>query len=473
MARWRSEHFLCLCQPFSIKQKTLLFCLIAAFLFRHPTWIAYRLSSFTLEVWEETMETQPKIQLPPEYHGMILAPRKTPNLLSILAFGDMMNVYQEDPKIQDAGFVILDSKWFDIMGQHMCAQVLIDDFQMAHIPAMKEYTICDQMAGISELDIKDVDCKESSETFRVYWDRNGLNPYSEIRNPNDDALRSAYDFFKKKAEIGMVSRYASDPDIPKYDFTRGTLVDQHVIGNRMVSLLNTFRGGITRPHLYPGRSGTFEPWHDEDWLTLRYFSLIDGHENSSRVWFGLPDHQREAFDKHMYKYRKQEWCQYTRHKNLLIDPFWLRDKGLTVTVGVQRPNESVVTMSGCQHTVINHGWSLGVGCNFVTAKHLENIERGQKTNCLGFNECGGNYVPTPSLDVTKIEAKSNPDVSFISCNQFIYNDYREKYGHIADIPSIEELNNQANIINVSKKQQIRVEISPDEVSIAKLGAATV
>ena len=94
-------------------------------------------------------------------------------------------------------------------------------------------------------------------------------------------------------------------DLISCGFTRGTIVDQHVLGSTTSSILNKRCLGITSPFLYPGRSGTFAPWHDEDWLIMSYFHILEGDVNSSKVWFGLPDHQREAFDKLIAKYHKR------------------------------------------------------------------------------------------------------------------------------------------------------------------------
>ena len=144
-----------------------------------------------------------------------------------------------------------------------------------------------------------------------------------------------------------------------------------------------------------------------------------------------------------------------------------------MTVGLQRPNQCLVIMPGCQHTVVNDGWSLGSAVNFVTAKHLDYLERGQLTNCLGADKCPGNYIATPRLDVKRIQPESNPDEDFVGCYETIYNKFRWMYGHEEFIPSIDDLKEKAQLARNGKQKDVLVVDSPDEAPLAGFTTAAV
>jgi ribosomal protein L44E len=68
---------------------------------------------------------------------------------------------------------------------------------------------------------------------------------------------------------------------------------------------------------------------------------------------------------------KKECSEFLRHKNYLINPLIVKQKGITVHKCVQYPGEFVITFCGSYHAGFNMGYNCAEAVNFALKRWIE------------------------------------------------------------------------------------------------------
>lgn len=129
--------------------------------------------------------------------------------------------------------------------------------------------------------------------------------------------------------------------------------------------------GINVAWMYVGMKFSTFCWHFED---LMLPSINYNHYGKPKLWYGVPENNREKFDKAV-----REKCSllFKKDPNILFDvitmisPTYLRSQGVKVYKTLQRPGEFVVTYPGSYHGGFSTGLNIGEAVNFTTMTWLK------------------------------------------------------------------------------------------------------
>jgi histone demethylase JARID1 len=129
--------------------------------------------------------------------------------------------------------------------------------------------------------------------------------------------------------------------------------------------------GINVPWVYVGMKYSTFCWHFED---LMLPSINYSHYGKPKLWYGIPESNRERFDKAV-----KEKCSllFKEDPNILFDvvtmvsPAYLLSKSVKVYKTLQRPGEFIVTYPGSYHAGFSTGLNIGEAVNFATKTWFE------------------------------------------------------------------------------------------------------
>jgi histone demethylase JARID1 len=129
--------------------------------------------------------------------------------------------------------------------------------------------------------------------------------------------------------------------------------------------------GVNVAWMYVGMKFSTFCWHFED---LMLPSINYSHFGKPKLWYGVPENNREKFDKAV-----REKCSllFKKDPNILFDvitmisPTYLRSQGVKVYKTLQRPGEFVVTYPGSYHGGFSTGLNIGEAVNFTTMSWLK------------------------------------------------------------------------------------------------------
>lgn len=124
--------------------------------------------------------------------------------------------------------------------------------------------------------------------------------------------------------------------------------------------------GINVPWVYVGMKYSTFCWHFED---LMLPSINYSHYGKPKLWYGVPESQREKFDRAV-----KEKCSllFKKDPNILLDvitmvsPAYLEAQGVKIFKTLQRPGEFILTFPGSYHGGFSTGLNVGEAVNFAT-----------------------------------------------------------------------------------------------------------
>jgi histone demethylase JARID1 len=192
-----------------------------------------------------------------------------------------------------------------------------------------------------------------------------------------------WDTCKDNINTGMKTKYAADIPYKKF-FNRKELLNlkKEIADNNTWTLANVIEQknslfqfikndeqshicGLTVPWLYFGMLFSTFCWHVED---LFLYSLNYMHQGAAKIWYGIPEDEKEKMDNYIRKKHSQlldKDPSFIHRLVLLIDPLELIENGINVYKLVQRPGEMVVTFPKGYHCGFSTGFNISEAVNFA------------------------------------------------------------------------------------------------------------
>lgn len=130
-------------------------------------------------------------------------------------------------------------------------------------------------------------------------------------------------------------------------------------------LNNLQLSGVNMPYLYVGGWKTMFGWHKED-LDLYSINLL--HLGAPKYWYCIDldsNDDFEEFSQKMFSNRFEKCSEYLRHKNTLIHPIVLKNKGIKLRKIVQKPGEFIILRTKAYHAGFNSGYNIAEAVNFA------------------------------------------------------------------------------------------------------------
>jgi hypothetical protein len=122
--------------------------------------------------------------------------------------------------------------------------------------------------------------------------------------------------------------------------------------------------GITIPWFYFGILFSTFCWHTED---LYLYSLNYMHDGCSKIWYGIPNDQKEKMDEYI---RNKYFATLLKQPDLVhrltvhINPLELLQAGIKVYKAVQNPGDFIITLPKGYHSGFSTGFNMSEAVNF-------------------------------------------------------------------------------------------------------------
>lgn len=139
--------------------------------------------------------------------------------------------------------------------------------------------------------------------------------------------------------------------------------------------------GVTSSMLYVGMWRSMFAFHTEDY---DLYSINYLHTGAPKCWYSVPPSNRSQFESYA-KFAFAEDCkdceQFLRHKNSMISPKTMKDKGINFNTVVQEPGEFVITFPGTYHGGYNQGFNIAEATNFATPRWFDIGRKAKSCSC--------------------------------------------------------------------------------------------
>lgn len=122
-------------------------------------------------------------------------------------------------------------------------------------------------------------------------------------------------------------------------------------------------------------------WHVEDlWLN----SINYSHRGSTKIWYVIPESDKEAFDAYVLKRTGKR--EFLNSITFMLDPLELMANGIRVYKTYQRPKEYVLTLFGAYHSGFALGFNVGEAVNVGTVDSYVEMKKALRAGSLYKNQ---------------------------------------------------------------------------------------
>ena len=129
--------------------------------------------------------------------------------------------------------------------------------------------------------------------------------------------------------------------------------------------------GVTDSYMYAGQWKSMFGWHKED---MDLYSINYLHHGLPKFWYSVDLDCNEKFEEFMHeKYPdlSNKCYEFIRHKNTLVNPNVLLQKGIKMVKALHQENEFMISRAAAYHSGFNFGFNIAEAVNFALPDWLD------------------------------------------------------------------------------------------------------
>jgi JmjC domain, hydroxylase len=123
-------------------------------------------------------------------------------------------------------------------------------------------------------------------------------------------------------------------------------------------------------------------WHKED---LDLYSINFLHSGKPKQWYGVDldsNSKFEALLKQKFPEHAKDCSEFIRHKTTLVYPGLLVENGISMTKGVHREGEFMISRCSGYHAGFNTGFNIAEAVNFALPDWLKVAKTVKTCKCV-------------------------------------------------------------------------------------------